>query len=103
VRTSHLRDRTPAQVAQEGRRECLGVREDDTSLIEWRDSRHRIDQTAAGGGESDSACENDCEAPRDIHALRSFGAWYRQASVMSGVSSRTVTPGRFTRTAGNPL
>jgi hypothetical protein len=32
----------------------------------------------------------------------SLGAWHRQASVMSGLSSRTVMAGRFTRTAGNP-
>jgi hypothetical protein len=32
----------------------------------------------------------------------SLGAWHRQASVMSALSSRTVMAGRFTRTAGNP-
>ena len=42
-------------------------------------------------------------APRGGHALRSFGAWHRQASLMSGSSSRTVIVVRFTRTAGNPL
>ena len=34
---------------------------------------------------------------------RCFGAWQRHASVMMGLSSRAVTAGRCTRTAGNPL
>ena len=34
---------------------------------------------------------------------KSFGAWQRQASIMSGLSSRAVTAGRRTRTAGNPV
>jgi hypothetical protein len=35
--------------------------------------------------------------------LRFLGAWHRQASVISGLSSRALMAGRLTRTAGNPL
>ncbi len=38
----------------------------------------------------------------DGQALRFFGVWRRQASVINGLSSRALMAGRLTKTSGNP-